>query len=183
MFDALNSFEIPILDAIGNIKCGFFDAFFPVITRFADKGIGWIAIAVILLLFKRTRKTGFMVGAALLIGLIFGNGILKPLFDRERPYEFANITLTLIAPLHDGSFPSGHTLASFEAATVLMLRDRRMGIPALVLAFVIAFSRLYLYVHYPSDVLAGILLGVLFGVLGVSIVKYGYSVFEKRKNN
>ena len=87
MFDALNSFEIPILDAISNIKCGFFDTFFPVITRFADKGIGWIAISVILLLFKRTRKTGFMVGAALLIGLIFGNDFLcslRAVFKQHR---------------------------------------------------------------------------------------------------
>ena len=126
-----------------------------------------------------------MIGAALILGLIFGNGILKNLFQRVRPYDLeeALVQTPLIEKPSDWSFPSGHTLASFEAATVLMIRDKRFGIPALVLAFLIAFSRLYLYVHFPSDVLAGVLLGVLFGCLGVWIVNAIWKRVEKELKN
>lgn len=112
------------------------------------------------------------MGAALVLGLILGNGVLKNLFQRVRPYDLENalVQVPLIAKPGDWSFPSGHTLASFEAATVLMIRDKRFGIPALILACLIAFSRLYLYVHFPSDVLAGAILGIFFGFLGVLIV-------------
>ena len=183
MLDTLNQFEITILDAIQNsLKCDFFDKFFSVITRFADHGIGWIIVALLLLIFKKTRKTGLMVGLALIFGLIIGNATLKPLVARIRPYEInaAMKELLLVEPLADFSCPSGHTLASFEAATVLMLRDKKLGIPALVLAVLIAFSRLYLYVHYPTDVLAGLLLGALFGILGVLIVNKGFELYFKK---
>ena len=100
------------------------------------------------------------MGAALVLGVIFGNGILKNLFQRVRPFDLENalVQIPIISKPGDWSFPSGHTLASFEAATVLMIRDKRFGIPALILAVLVAFSRLYLYVHFPSDVIAGALL-------------------------
>ncbi|MBQ8208631.1 MAG: phosphatase PAP2 family protein [Clostridia bacterium] len=183
MFDALNNFEIPILDAIQSIRCGFLDALLPVITAFADHGIGWIIVAAVLLFFKKTRKTGLMAGVALIIGLLVVNMTMKPLFARIRPYEVneAIKAFLLVEPLADFSFPSGHTLASFEVATVLMIRDRKFGIPALILAFVIAFSRLYLYVHYPTDVIVGLLLGVLFGFLGVLIVNKTADLIDKKR--
>ncbi|MEE0970332.1 MAG: phosphatase PAP2 family protein [Clostridia bacterium] len=183
MFDALNSFELTILEGIRNaIGCSFLDGFFSAITKFADAGIGWIVISVLLLLFKRTRKTGIMVGLALVIGLLTVNCGIKPLVGRIRPYELSEAmkAALLVDPLSDGSFPSGHTLASFEAATVLMIRDKRYGIPALVLAFIIAFSRLYLCVHYPSDVLAGLILGVIYGILAVYIINKAYKFFNKK---
>ncbi len=182
MFDALNNFELGLLDAIQNLRCGFLDAVLPVITAFADHGLGWIAVAVLLLIFKRTRKTGLMAGMALIIGLVLVNMIMKPLFGRIRPYDVneAMRALLLVAPLDDGSFPSGHTLASFEVATVLMIRDKRFGIPALVLAVLIAFSRLYLYVHYPTDVLCAIVLGIVFGILGVIIVDKVWNAIERK---
>lgn len=185
MFDALNQLELPILDAIQSIRCGFLDTVLPVITAFADHGIGWIAVAVLLLLFKRTRKTGLMAGVALIIGLVVVNMTMKPLFARIRPYDVneAIKAFLLVEPLSDFSFPSGHTLASFEVATVLMMRDKRLGVPALILAVIIAFSRLYLYVHYPTDVLVAIVLGILFGFLGVLIVsKVSDLISRKRKS-
>lgn len=182
MFDALNQFEIGWLDAIQNLKCGLLDAVLPVVTAFADHGLGWIAVAVLLLFFKRTRKTGLMAGMALIIGLVLVNIIMKPLFGRVRPYDVneAMRAFLLVAPLTDGSFPSGHTLASFEVATVLMIREKRFGIPALVLAVLIAFSRLYLYVHYPTDVFCAIVLGIVFGILGVIIVDKIWNVIERK---
>lgn len=182
MFDALNQFELGLLDGIQNLKCGFLDVVLPVITAFADHGLGWIAVAVLFLIFRKTRKTGLMCGMALIIGLVLVNMIMKPLFGRIRPYDVneAMRALLLVAPLDDGSFPSGHTLASFEVATVLMIRDKRFGIPALVLAVLIAFSRLYLYVHYPTDVLCAIVLGIVFGILGVFIVDKAWNSVERK---
>jgi len=85
-----------------------------------------------------------------------------------------------VPPLSDFSFPSGHTIASFEAASVLMIRNKKLGIPALVLAIIIAFSRLYLFVHYPSDVLTGLILGTLFGVIAVLIVNKLWALTEAK---
>ncbi len=185
MFDALNNFEIGILESLQSIfKCGFLDFFFPLITKFADSGIGWIIVALLLLLFKKTRKTGLMVSIALIIGLLTVNCGLKPLIGRIRPYDLneAMKASLLVSPLHDGSFPSGHTLASFEAATVLMMRDKRFGVPALVLALLIALSRLYLCVHYPSDVIVATLLGVLYGVIAVILVNRCEALYKRKKS-
>ena len=166
----IQSTDLSILEWIQtHLVNPFCDGFFSLVTHLGDSGMLWILLAVGMLFFKKTRKTGLMMGAALVLGLIFGNAILKNLFQRVRPYDLENalVQVPIIAKPGDWSFPSGHTLASFEAATVLMIRDKRFGIPALIL---IAFSRLYLYVHFPSDVLAGALLGILLGFLGVFIV-------------
>ncbi len=149
----------------------------PKITLLGDAGIFWIALAIILLIPKKTRTTGFMMGVALVLGLIVCNITIKPLVARPRPYDVAGLTGPYLCKIqHDFSFPSGHTTASFEGATVIFMRHRKWGIAALILAALIAFSRLYLYVHYPTDVLAGFVLGVLFGIAGVYIVK----AIEKR---
>ena len=160
------SFDLPILDWIqANLQCGFLDVLMPIITLFGEDGIFWIACAVILLILKKHRKTGLGMAFALIMGLILCNMTLKPLVQRIRPYDFQaqnyGITIKLlIEGLHDYSFPSGHTIASFEAATVLLLNNKKLGIPAMILACLIAFSRLYLYVHYPTDVLVSIVLGI-----------------------
>ena len=154
----------------------------PYITSMADTGIIWIIIAVILLIFRKTRKAGFMMGLALIMGLVVGNLTLKPLIARIRPYDVNPDVVLLINKLHDYSFPSGHTLASFEGAGVLMLTYRKkLGYPALVLAIIIAFSRMYLYVHYPTDVLAGLILGLVFAFASYKIVNAIYSAVEKKK--
>ena len=174
------SFDLPILDWIqAHLQCGFLDTVMPIITLFGDGGVFWIAVAVILLFFAKYRKTGFSMGMALVLGLLVCNIFLKPQVARIRPYDFQlqefgkEITL-LISAQHDFSFPSGHTIASFEACTVLMLHDKRLGIPATILAILIAFSRLYLYVPYPTDVLVSLVLGILFGFLGNFLVDLIY---------
>lgn len=188
MIEWITNIDLSILEFIQkNIRCDFLDAIVPPITHLAEKGIFWIAVALILICFKKTRKTGFMVGAALLIGLALGNGVLKNVVGRIRPYDLDGSLLTeadlLVSGLSDFSFPSGHTLASFEAATVLLIRDKRMGIPALVLAILIALTRLYLYVHYPTDVIAGVIFGIAFAVLGVFVVNKIYKALSRRFPN
>lgn len=175
--DAIYSFDYSILNYINeHFHNAFFDGFFSIITHLADAGWFWIALAALLLCFKKTRKTGCVMGAALLMGVIFGNGILKPLIHRVRPYDNAawspavtRATL-LISPPSDYSFPSGHTLASFEGAFGIFLCNKKWGAPALVLAVLIAFSRLYFYIHYPTDVIGGMILGIGFAVAAFFIV-------------
>lgn len=173
------SFDLPILDWIqSNMQSGFMDFIMPIITLFGDDGIFWIACAVILAFIPKTRKTGIGMGIAMALGLLVCNIILKPLVGRIRPYDFQIQELgktwtdflvhgkLLIDGLSDYSFPSGHTIASFEACTVLMLGNKKLGIPATILAILIAFSRLYLYVHYPTDVIFSVFAGILFGFIG-----------------
>ncbi len=179
--DALNLFEIQFLDWIReNLANGFLDAVMPIITAFADSGLGWIAIAVVLLFFKRTRPVGITMGIALLTGLLIGNLTLKPLVARTRPYDIQTGIALLIEKPHDFSFPSGHTLASFEAAAAIFLYHKKWGIVALCLAVLIAFSRMYLYVHYPTDVLAGAVLGVIIALAASKLYKWA-ETFGKEK--
>ena len=180
-FEKITSVDLQILDFIReNLWCGFLDAVMPAITFLGDAGWFWIAMAIVMLFFKRTRKTALMMGAALIFGLLICNLILKPAVARIRPYELVEGINLLIGKQSDFSFPSGHTAASFEAATVLMIRDKRFGIPALILASVIAFSRMYLYVHYPTDILGGIVVGVLCGVMGYLLVRYLWGRFAEK---
>ena len=180
------SFDLPILDWIAaHLQCGCLDFIMPSITLLGDGGIFWIACAVILLFTKKYRKTGLGMGAALILGLIVCNMILKPWVGRIRPYDLqerlGNTIPLLIERQHDFSFPSGHTIASFEAATVLMLHNKKLGIPALILACLIAFSRLYLYVHYPTDVITSVILGTAFCFLGNWLVNKGFQAYERKK--
>lgn len=99
----------------------------------------------------------------LVCSAVVGNLILKNLVARSRPFSLNTTVNLLISAPTDYSFPSGHTMASFVAAMILYHTDKRLGIPALMLAFLIAFSRLYLYVHFPSDVIAGALIGAAIG--------------------
>lgn len=166
----MNFFEFGLLEKMHDaLQCGFLDCVMPWITKLGDNGIFCIAVAVLLLCFKRTRRAGLMLGIALLCGVLCGNLCLKNLVARTRPYDLPGVHVSLLVDvLHDYAFPSGHTLACFEMATVLLMTHRKsMGWPALVIALSVAFSRLYLFVHYPTDVLAGILLGVAFGMVGV----------------
>ena len=165
------SFDLPVLDWIQeHLQSGFMDKFMPFITIFGDAGIFWMVIAALLLIFPRTRKTGLGMAFAMMIGLIVCNITLKPLVARIRPYdlqaELGVMIQLLCDPQHDFSFPSGHTIASFEAAVVMLKNSKKLGIPAMILAVLISFSRLYLYVHYPTDVIASVILGTLFALIG-----------------
>lgn len=172
-------FDLPILDWIqANLQSPLMDKIMPIITMFGDAGIFWIACALLLMVFPKTRRIGFGMGIAMAMGVLICNVTLKPLVGRIRPYDYQiqelgrtweNLLVggkLLVEMPHDFSFPSGHTIASFEACTVLMLSNKKLGIPATLLAILIAFSRLYLYVHYPTDVIASVILGTIFGIIG-----------------
>lgn len=149
-----------ILDAIYSLKNPFLDFLMPLVTSLGNGGIIWIIICIICLIFRKTRKCGITMAMGLILSLIVCNLILKNAVARIRPFEANGILDLLVEIPKDFSFPSGHSSASFVASTVIFFYYKRSGICALVLAAIIAFSRLYLYVHYPSDVLCGTILGV-----------------------
>lgn len=163
----MESVEFAILDWIQQyLRCGFLDTVLPAISWICNHGEVWIILAAVLLLRKRDRWVGVSVALALVLDLVCCNLILKPLVDRVRPFAVNTAVELLTAPPLDASFPSGHTAASFAAVFALKASGSRLWKPALVLAAAIAFSRIYLYVHWPSDVLFGAVLGSALGYAG-----------------
>ncbi len=164
--------ELRFLDFLQTIHTPLLDKILAFITSLGNAGIIWIVLAVVLLILPKTRKAGIIVAAALLMDLILCNLILKNLVARVRPYDVNTAIAILIKKPLDFSFPSGHTAASFAAMTALFLaKMKKAWIAALVLAVLIAFSRLYFYVHYPTDVLGGAIVGILSGIIGYAIVE------------
>ena len=158
----LLSFDYGILNFIhDNLTCRAGDIFFPIFTKLGSFGLLWIIIAAYLIFIKKDKKYGITVILALLLSLLIGNIILKNVVARPRPFDGLEFINLLIPAPQDFSFPSGHTMSSFAAAFVLYKRSGRSGALALLTAALIGFSRLYLYVHYPSDVICGAVLGIL----------------------
>lgn len=143
----------------------FLTSVFLFITHLGDHGGIWVALTCVLLIPKKTRAVGVMLLLSLVASLLINNVILKNLVVRIRPYEVIQQLTLLIEQQTDFSFPSGHTASSFAAAVVIWQElSHRYGTAALILAVCIGFSRLYLGVHYPSDVIFGALSGILIGV-------------------
>lgn len=163
--------EFDILYFLQSIHTPWLDVFMKEITGLGDSGIFWIITGAVLLCFKKTRIMGLCVILSLAAGFLIGNMFLKNLIARPRPCWIDDSIPLLIKNPGDYSFPSGHTLASFEGAVSIWLYNRKWGTPALVLAVLIGFSRMYLFVHFPTDVLGGLVLGTLIAVLVHSIVE------------
>lgn len=141
------------------------------ITSLGNCGTIWILTSLVLLIPKKTRNVGIICLFSLAISFIVNNLILKNLVGRIRPYDCISNILPLIKHPVDLSFPSGHAAASFAAAWVIWRKlSKKIGVPALVLAILIAFSRLYIGVHYPSDVIAGVISGIAISYLAEFIV-------------
>lgn len=176
------SLDMTLLNFIyDNLRCAFLDMFMPLVTLFGESGIFYILLALGLLIFKKTRKTGLMLAVSLIIGLVVCNLTLKPVIARARPYTVRTDVVMLVEALSDFSFPSGHAVAAFEGATVMLCNYRKTGILFLVLAILIAFSRLYLYVHYPTDVIVGVVIGVISGLVSVKAVNILSNKIYKNK--
>lgn len=168
----MTGIELQILDFIQeNLRSGAGDFLMPLITSLGNAGIFWILLCICLLINKKQRKVGTLLMAALVIDFLLCNVLLKNLVARTRPFDVNTGVQLLIAKPHDFSFPSGHTAASFASVTVLYMGKVKYWYLALILAAVIAFSRLYLYVHFPTDVLGGIVVGVLSGALAALLLK------------
>lgn len=168
-------FEFIILNTIQDIRTPLLDGIVLYITELAS--YIWYILIVALLVRRSSRKLGVVLAVAMILQYLVNGGILKHLFERVRPCNIDYTVELLIKRPKDFSFPSGHSAAAFSAVAVLYgARIKSLFWPVLVLAILIAFSRLYLYVHFPTDVLAGAICGFL---VGYSV----WSVFEKLKWN
>lgn len=161
MLTWIQAMDWRLLDGVRSaLVCPFLDAAMPVVTHLGDAGAIWILAGLVLLAAKKYRKNGIMLLCGLLVGVLIGNVALKNLAARARPcWERPDAALLIAVPT-DYSFPSGHTLASVIGAAMLTRANRRFGCAAIPLAALIALSRLYLFVHFPSDVLASVALGL-----------------------
>lgn len=166
----LQNLDINILDFIqNNMKNPIIDNIMVLITSLGNVGLLWIAISLYLIFINKDKKTGYRMLFSLLLCFIIGNLFLKNLVARTRPFDInTNMQILINRPL-DYSFPSGHTMTSFAAAIVLFHKNKKFGLIAIILASLIAFSRLYLYVHYPTDVLFGLLIGIAIGEITIYV--------------
>lgn len=168
----LNFFEAEILKYIHSaISCDFLDTFFVSLTTLGDNGAIWIVCALAMLLFPKTRKAGFTAAIALVFCLVVGNMFLKPLLARTRPYNFDSEIVPIIKLLTDYSFPSGHTMAAFSFSSAVSKHFSRAKIPLYIVSSLMGFSRLYLCVHYPTDVIFGVVFGILFGMFSYKLIQ------------
>ena len=170
--DLLRFIDNSILDFIRNFIChDVLDGIMAFFTHLGDMGIIWLTFGIAMLFFKKTRRFGLLVLLSLCVCAIISLAIMKPFFGRLRPYELRGI-VPKIAPPGGSSFPSGHTASSFGAAYAIFLSDRRLGISAFTLASVIAFSRMYFLVHYPTDVIMGVFVGMCSTLIARFIVNF-----------
>jgi len=152
----------------------YLDIIMPITTVMGNLGVIWILIAIILILDKPYRVVGNSIILTLIISTIVGEGIIKHIVRRVRPCnKLENINAISLKP-KSYSFPSGHTLSSFAAAEMLSMYFTEYKLLFMLIAFLIALSRLYLYVHYPTDVISGIIIGVICSKIIFTILQNGY---------
>lgn len=168
--NALSRIEGDLLLWIQENLRGCMDAPVRFISMLGDHGLFWIFLTLLLFLFKKTRRAALASALSMLLTLLVVNILLKPLAARIRPYEVIEGLRYIVAKESEFSFPSGHSANSLACAWVLFrMCDKRIGVPALILALLIALSRLYVGVHYPTDVLAGVAIGMLLAEFAMRI--------------
>ncbi|MBO5007852.1 MAG: phosphatase PAP2 family protein [Clostridia bacterium] len=167
----VNSIEAEILKALNSAFSNrILDDIFSFISFLGNKGAVWIILALVLMLIPKTRKCGICAAVSLILCLIIGNGVLKPLFDRVRPYDFDKAIKLIIPALGDPSFPSGHTMAAFAVAESIRRYYKTPGIYVYIGAALMGLSRIYLCVHYPTDVIFGAMLGIVYGYASYKLI-------------
>lgn len=167
--------ELELLHMLQAVHAPVLDAAMVAVTSLGNRSAVWIVLGCALLVPRRMRRSGVAILLALALCTVAVDLVIKPLVARPRPFMVdASVELVIAAP-GGWSFPSGHTAKAFAAATVVALSlpagERWLAAPAFALAALIAFSRLYLFVHFPTDVLAGACLGAAAGALAVRLVR------------
>ncbi len=169
----IKTIDFAILDFLQEfLRNPILDNIFCVITWLGNSGMIWICCGMIFLFFKKTRIMGISLLISLTIGFLIGEVWIKPMIGRTRPFYYHEMIELAIAAPESFSFPSGHSWSSFAGAVSIWLYHRRMGIVALILAVCIAFSRIYLYVHFPTDVLVGSICGVITAILVHFVIQW-----------
>lgn len=182
MLEYITQIDFSILDFIqANLRTDFLDSLMVFFSMIGEGGAVWFIVAILMLFFKKSRVCGVVIILSMGVTLLVGEFGLKNLFCRVRPCN-VNLDIEMLVKRPSSfSFPSGHTSSSFSAATSIFIFNKKLGVPALVLAALIGFSRLYNYVHYPSDVLAGMIFGIIVSVLVYHLVKI-YHLDNKIEN-
>lgn len=170
--------EFTFLNALQNIHNTILDNIMIFLSTIGEYGIIWIIISITLIINKKTRTCGILSLCVLVLNFIECDLILKNIIQRQRPCVVNPIDMIINTP-HSYSFPSGHTSSSFAVATTIFIYRKNIGIASLIIAILIAFSRMYLYVHFPTDIIGGI----VFGVLNALILYFLYNKFIKNKIN
>lgn len=171
MWDYINFIDLRILETIRTyFSSSLMDSIMVLITKLGDRGLIWIIISVILLVSKKYKKIGITMIVALLLTSIIGEGLIKNIIQRPRVFNSINDIELIIKAPSSYSFPSGHTASSFAAAMVLGYYIKEYKYLFYFLAFLVAFSRLYLWVHYPSDIVGGMIFGIICGYIAIKIV-------------
>lgn len=169
-------FDLPFLYFIQEHMVNpFLDGVMPFASFLGNSGMIWIVLAIVMIIMPKTRAYGVMMAVALILVAFFGEMIIKPMIGRPRPCNVDYSVIMLIKRPNSFSFPSGHSSSSFAAATFVFLYHKKLGTFAFAMAVLIAFSRMYLFVHYPTDVLCG----SIFGVLTALMI---YMVYKKHLN-
>lgn len=171
-FELIQSIDTSILDFIQQtMRCDFLDYVMAFFSYIGEAGGIWLIMSLIMMCYRKTRPMGVMVFCAVTLGFLIGELGIKNIVCRHRPFVHNNIYPMIIKKPSSYSFPSGHSCSSFAAALVIFLNNKRLGISAFVLAALIAFSRLYNFVHYPTDVFCGILLGIICACVTVFVFR------------
>lgn len=192
IFDSFLNFDLSVFQWIQSIQNEFLDALMVGITTLGNGGAVFIALGLALLFTKKYRKAGLAVLVALLVMLLCNDLFLKEFFARPRPFNLLGtdpgkyafwgkgyIYPELIGKPTSFSFPSGHTASAFAAAIALLWHNRKLGIPTTIFAALMGFSRIYVEVHYCTDVIAGVVSGIICAFVAVLIVKYLFPVVDK----
>ena len=167
--------EIDILNYIQTLRTPIGDVLMPFISSLGNGGFVWIVLDIALIIIPKTRKAGIVVAFEIILDVLLCNGLLKPLVARIRPCNVVKNINMLIPIPKDFSFPSGHTAVSFAVTSALYFCKNKIWIPSVLLFFL-----MYLYVHYPSDILGGVVLGILVGKLAYD---FGIKLGEKKKGS
>lgn len=192
IFDSFLNFDLSVFQWIQSIQNEFLDALMVGITTLGNGGAVFIVIGLVLLISKKYRKAGLAVIIALLVMLLCNDLFLKDFFARPRPFNLletdpekyafwgkAYIYPELISKPTSFSFPSGHTASAFAAAIALLWHNRKIGVPVTIFSALMGFSRIYVEVHYCTDVIAGVVSGIICAFIAVLIVKYLFPVVDR----
>lgn len=180
--DALLEWDASVLLWIQeNMRTDLMTTIMKGITRLGNGGCLWIALAVVLLVLGKTRKVGAMSVLSLIITFVTVNLGIKNIVARTRPYEVIDGLVNLVEKQSDFSFPSGHSAHAFAVGVVLLIMlPRKFGVPIFIISILMAYSRLYIGVHYPTDVIAGVLLGTIIAFISMFIVNKICDKWNKR---
>ncbi len=195
MFDSFLSFDLSVFEWIQGIQNEFLSAIMVFITTLGNAGAIFIVLALVLLFTKKYRKAGLAVAVALIVMLLCNDLFLKEFFARPRPFNLFDtdpekyaewgtryIFPELVHKPSSYSFPSGHTSSAFAAAIALLWHNRKFGISVTIFAALMGFSRIYVEVHYCTDVIAGVISGTICALIAVVIVKFLFPVVDKGIN-